>query len=62
MDVNYLIQYKIKFLIVHIIDAICRKGVAQQEVRITFELNNLYNMDCMKGMEEIPDKYFYLAM
>jgi len=27
-----------------------------------FELNNLYNMDCMKGMKEIPDKYFDLAI
>ena len=27
-----------------------------------FELNNLYNMDCMQGMKEIPDKYFDLAI
>jgi len=26
------------------------------------ELNNLYNMDCMEGMKEIPDKYFELAI
>ena len=26
------------------------------------ELNNLYNMDCMKGMEQFPDKYFELAI
>lgn len=27
-----------------------------------FELNNLYNLDCMEGMKEIPDKYFDLAI
>jgi site-specific DNA-methyltransferase (adenine-specific) len=27
-----------------------------------FELDNLYNMDCMEGMKEIPDKYFQLAI
>ena len=27
-----------------------------------FELNNLYNMDCMQGMKEIPDKYLDLAI
>lgn len=27
-----------------------------------FELNKLYNMDCMEGMKEIPDKYFELAI
>ncbi len=26
------------------------------------ELNNLYNMDCMDGMREFPDKYFDLAI
>ena len=26
------------------------------------ELNKLYNMDCMEGMKEIPDKYFDLAI
>lgn len=26
------------------------------------ELNKLYNMDCMNGMELIPDKYFDLAI
>lgn len=26
------------------------------------ELNKLYNMDCMDGMKEIPDKYFDLAI
>ena len=25
-------------------------------------LNNLYNMDCMIGMKEFPDKYFDLAI
>lgn len=27
-----------------------------------FELNKLYNMDCMEGMKQIPDKYFELAI
>lgn len=27
-----------------------------------FELNKLYNKDCMEGMEQIPDKYFELAI
>ena len=26
------------------------------------ELNKIYNMDCMEGMKEIPDKYFELAI
>jgi site-specific DNA-methyltransferase (adenine-specific) len=26
------------------------------------ELNNFYNMDCMDGMKEIPDKFFDLAI
>lgn len=26
------------------------------------ELNTLYNMDCMEGLKEIPDKYFDLAI
>ena len=26
------------------------------------ELNRLYNMDCMRGMREFPDKYFDLAV
>lgn len=26
------------------------------------ELNKLYNMDCMEGMKQIPDKYFELAI
>ena len=26
------------------------------------ELNKLYNMDCMEGMKEFPDKYFDLAI
>lgn len=26
------------------------------------ELNRLYNMDCMEGMKEFPDKYFDLAV
>lgn len=26
------------------------------------ELNKLYNMDCMKGLKEIPDKFFDLAV
>ena len=29
---------------------------------MTIELNRLYNMDCMEGMKEIPDKYFDLAI
>ena len=28
----------------------------------TLELNQLYNMDCMDGMREFPDKYFELAI
>lgn len=27
-----------------------------------FELNKFYNMDCMEGMKQIPDKYFELAI
>lgn len=27
-----------------------------------FELNRLYNKDCMEGMKEIPDQYFDLAI
>ncbi|MBN1042401.1 site-specific DNA-methyltransferase [Clostridium botulinum] len=27
-----------------------------------FELNKLYNLDCMQAMKEIPDKYFDLAI
>jgi len=27
-----------------------------------FELNKLYNMDCMEGMKQFPDKYFDLAI
>ena len=26
------------------------------------ELNNLYNMDCMDGMRQFPDRYFDLAI
>ena len=26
------------------------------------ELNKLYNMDCMEGMAQFPDKYFELAI
>ena len=26
------------------------------------ELNGFYNMDCMEGMKQFPDKYFELAM
>lgn len=26
------------------------------------ELNKLYNMDCMDGMKQFPDKYFELAI
>ncbi|MFA5378734.1 MAG: DNA methyltransferase [Dehalococcoidia bacterium] len=26
------------------------------------ELNQIYNMDCMEGMKQIPDKYFELAI
>ena len=26
------------------------------------ELNKLYNMDCMDGMKQFPDKYFDLAI
>ena len=27
-----------------------------------FELNNLYNIDCMIGMKEFPDNYFDIAI
>lgn len=27
-----------------------------------FDLNKLYNRDCMEAMKEIPDKYFELAI
>lgn len=27
-----------------------------------YELNKLYNVDCMQGMREFPDKYFDLAI
>ena len=27
-----------------------------------YELNNLYNMDCMEAMKEMPDNYFELAI
>ena len=27
-----------------------------------FKLNNLYNIDCMEGMNQFPDKYFELAI
>lgn len=33
-----------------------------REGRILLELNKLYNMDCMIGMREFPDKYFELAI
>ncbi len=26
------------------------------------KLNKLYNMDCMEGMKQFPDKYFDLAI
>lgn len=26
------------------------------------ELNQLYNIDCMDGMKQFPDKYFELAI
>ena len=26
------------------------------------ELTGFYNMDCMEGMKQIPDKYFELAI
>lgn len=29
---------------------------------IVFELNRLYNVDCMEAMKEIPDGYFQLAI
>jgi len=27
-----------------------------------YELNTLYNLDCMEALKEIPDKYFELAI
>ena len=29
---------------------------------MNFELNRLYNFDCMAAMKQIPDKYFQLAI
>lgn len=29
---------------------------------MTLELNTLYNMDCLEGMKQIPDKFFELAV
>lgn len=29
---------------------------------LMLKLNQLYNMDCMDGMKEFPDKYFDLAI
>jgi site-specific DNA-methyltransferase (adenine-specific) len=29
---------------------------------MTYELNHIYNMDCMVAMKDIPDKYFELAI
>ena len=29
---------------------------------MNLELNKLYNMDCMDGMKQFPDKYFELAI
>lgn len=29
---------------------------------MTLELNRFYNMDCMEGMKQFPDKYFELAI
>ena len=29
---------------------------------VSMELNRLYNMDCMEGMKQFPDKYFDLAI
>lgn len=26
-----------------------------------YELNNIYNEDCLQAMKQIPDKYFELA-
>lgn len=43
----------------------CAKAVCEyQEGQGTavFELNRLYNADCMEAMKEIPDKYFELAI
>jgi site-specific DNA-methyltransferase (adenine-specific) len=32
------------------------------EDTVSLELNKLYNMDCMEGMAQFPDKYFELAI
>ena len=34
----------------------------RREAREVLELNELYNMDCMEGMKQFPDKYFELAI
>lgn len=34
----------------------------QREGEVMFGLNRLYNMDCMAAMQEIPDKFFELAI
>jgi site-specific DNA-methyltransferase (adenine-specific) len=34
--------------------------MGEQDVK--FELNQLYNIDCMEAMKEFPDGYFDLAV
>jgi len=38
------------------------KRINRKGARILLELNRLYNMDCMGGMQMFPDKYFDLAI
>ena len=37
-------------------------GVLAKEGENVLKMNELYNMDCMEGMKEFPDKYFELAI
>jgi site-specific DNA-methyltransferase (adenine-specific) len=36
--------------------------VQQREGENVLKMNELYNMDCMEGMKQFPDKYFELAI
>ena len=37
-------------------------GVLAKEGENVLKMNELYNMDCMEGMRQFPDKYFELAI
>ena len=41
------------------------KCFKEEEMKIgnsKYELNNIYNCDCLEAMKQIPDKYFELAI